>query len=150
MDRAGGSSLPQHFPVLQLSSSLLSPTAGCSLHPCHSSHHHLPPCPSFLFSCVSSPNSQPAIYLSSDQNSAKERGEVVTIVLRPTSQLLPVRLRRGLWPPATLSPSLPLLSNTLSMASCRSCLLNIYRKASGRDEGSGWWPPQRAGCHLLL
>jgi hypothetical protein len=32
------------------------------------------------------------------------------------------------------------------MASCRSCLLNIYRETSGRDEASGLWPPRRADC----
>lgn len=80
------------------------------------------------------------------KNSAKERGETVNIVLRATSQLCLCQAQEGTVATRHSHPSLALLSNTRSMASCRSRLLNIYGETSGRDEASGLWPPRRADC----
>lgn len=59
---------------------------GC-LSTCLCPHYHLPPCLSSRFSCVPPP---PPRFYEVRKNSAKERREMVTVVLRAASQLLPL------------------------------------------------------------
>lgn len=132
-DSGGGVSLPQHSPFLPLSSSLISSTPPTR----HCSQHHLPLCPPSLSSCVSPTTTLLSSDLKKEKWSPLSSGPSLSSCL--------CQAQEGTVAACHSYPSLTLLSNILSMASCRSCLLNIYRETSGRDESS-LRPPWRADC----